>query len=128
MSNSTKTIFTGVLGALVVAGSLLGASVTGKAASAYDGNWSVSIQAGNGDCKASHLPLKIDNGKLGYNGYVPVSVSGSVGGNGSVSVSLKAGGRSARASGQLSGNSGSGTWTGSSASSSCSGTWTASRA
>jgi hypothetical protein len=128
MSNLAQMIFTRTLGAFLVAGTVFGAAATTKASSAYDGNWSVSIQAGNGDCKSSHLPLKIDNGKLGYNGYVPVSVSGSVGGNGSVNVSLKAGGRSARASGHLSGNSGSGTWTGNSASSACSGTWTASRA
>jgi hypothetical protein len=127
MSNSTMTCVR-ALGALLVAGSLFGAAASSKAASAYDGNWSVTIQSSSADCKGSQLPLKIDNGKLGYNGYVPVSVSGSVGGNGAVSVSVKAGGRSARGSGHLSGNSGSGTWTGTSASANCSGTWTASRA
>jgi hypothetical protein len=128
MSNSMQTIFTRTLGALLVAGSVFGAAASTKASSAYDGNWRVSIQPRDGDCQASQIPLKIDNGRLGYSGYVPVSVSGSVGGNGSVSVSVKAGSRSARGSGQLSGNSGSGTWTGGSASSACSGTWTASRA
>src|SRR5262245_36800677 len=128
MRTSTQTILVRTLGALLVAGSVFGASAVTKASSAYDENWSVNIQSSNGDCKGSRLPLRIDNGKLGYSGYIPVSVSGSVCGNGSVSVNLKGGGRSAHASGQLSGNSGSGTWTGSSASSNCSGTWTASRA
>jgi hypothetical protein len=62
---------------------------------------------------------------VGYNGYLPASVSGSVGDNGSVRVSVSGGGRSANGSGHLSGNSGSGTWT--SPSSECKGTWVASR-
>jgi hypothetical protein len=128
MSYSIRTMCVRALGICLVAGSVLGAAATSKASSAYDGTWSVTIQASNGDCKTSHLPLKIDNGKVGYNGYVPVSVSGSVGGNGAVSVNLRGGGRTARGSGHLSGNSGSGTWTGSSSSSNCSGTWSASRA
>jgi hypothetical protein len=106
---------------------LVGAAATTNASSAYDGNWSVMIRSANSECTGSHLPLRIENGAVAYNGYVPVSVSGSVAGDGSVTVRVSGGARSASGSGQLSGNSGSGTWSGSASSTACSGTWTAQR-
>jgi hypothetical protein len=109
--------------AVVLATAAFGAAATAEAASAYDGKWSVTIRASGSECRTTYVPLKIENGSVGYNGYVPVSVSGSVGGNGAVRVSVSGGGQQANASGQLSGNSGSGTWRGGD----CSGTWTASR-
>jgi hypothetical protein len=116
------------IAALFVATAVSGTAPATKAGGAYDGNWNVVIRpSGGGECKSAHLPLRIENGNVAYNGYVPVSVSGSVGGNGAVRVSLSGGGRSANGSGHLSGNSGSGTWSGTDASSKCSGTWTAAR-
>jgi hypothetical protein len=123
MRHSTPKL---VAGALAVV-AMLGAAATVNAGTAYDGRWNVAIHSGDADCRTSPIPLRIENGSIGYNGYVPVSVSGSVGGNGAVTVRVSGGGRSANASGQLSGNSGAGTWSGSASSTTCSGTWTASR-
>lgn len=114
-------------GALAAA-SVLAAAATSRAGSAYDGRWNVVINSPSAECRAGALPLKIENGSLGYNGYVPVRVSGSVAGNGAVTVRVSSGGRSASGSGQLSGDSGNGTWSGSAAETSCAGTWTAQRA
>ena len=122
------TVCMRALGAMLVATAVSGTAPATKAGGAYDGKWSVSIRAsGGGECKSTSIPLKIENGGIAYAGYVPVSVSGSVGGNGAVRVNVSGGGRSANGSGHLSGNSGSGTWSGTAASAACSGTWTASR-
>ena len=124
--NTNKPEYRFIAGALV-ATAVVGAAANVKASMAYDGRWNVAINSRDADCRTGAIPLKIENGRVGYSGYVPVSVSGSVRGNGAVTVSVTGGGRSANASGQLSGDSGSGTWSGSSASAACSGTWTASR-
>lgn len=110
--------------AVLAAAAILGAAATTQASTPYDGNWNVVIRASNGECKTSHIPLRIQNGSVAYNGYIPVSVSGSVGGSGSVTVSVSGGGRSANGFGVLSGSSGSGTWSGGE----CSGTWSARKA
>ena len=120
------------LGSRAIAGALVATAVVGAAASvkastAYDGRWNVAINSSDAECRTGAIPLKIENGHVGYYGYVPVSVSGSVGGNGAVNVRVSGGGRSANASGQLSGDFGSGTWSGNSSSNKCAGTWTASR-
>jgi hypothetical protein len=118
-----REFFGRALAAVVFATVVAGVATTGKASSAYDGKWSVTIRASGTECRTTSVPLKIENGAIGYNGYVPLSVSGSVGGNGAVTVSVSGGGQQANGSGQLSGNSGSGTWRGGN----CSGTWSASR-
>ena len=114
------------LAGALAAASVLGAAATVKAGGAYDGRWNVVIQSNSAECRSS-VALKIENGTVGYSGYIPVSVSGSVTGSGAVHVRVSSGGRSASGSGQLSGNSGSGTWSGSASATSCSGTWTAHR-
>jgi hypothetical protein len=111
------------MAAVVLATAVFGAATASKAASAYDGNWRVTIRGSGSDCRTTHVPLRIENGAVGYNGYLPANVSGSVGGNGAVRVSVSGGGQQANASGHLSGNSGSGTWRGGN----CSGSWSASR-
>jgi len=128
LNMSTHEFAKRALAGILAGAALLGAAATTEAGCAYDGNWNVVIQSASAECKSSRLSLHIENGAVGNAGYVPVSVSGSVGGNGSVTVSVSSGGRSANGSGQLSGNSGSGTWSGSSAAAACSGTWTAHRA
>jgi hypothetical protein len=114
--------------AFLAAAAVLGAAATTQASTPYDGNWQVTIRASNGECRTSSIPLRIHNGSVAYNGYIPVNVSGSVGGSGSVTVNVRGGGQSASGSGTLSGNSGSGTWSGGSAANSCSGTWSARKA
>jgi hypothetical protein len=125
MTRFKLTVLTRVRVAVLATAAVLGAAATTQASTPYDGNWNVVIRASNGECRTSHIPLRIQNGSVAYNGYVPVSVSGSVGGSGSVTVSVSGGGRSASGSGVLSGTSGSGTWRGGSADNACSGTWSA---
>lgn len=86
----------------------------------YDGLWNVTIQTKAGDCQPSmQYPLQITEGKVAGS----PDVSGSIGRQGLVKVSI----RGAYANGQLSGNSGSGKWNGASAGVACSGRWEASR-
>jgi len=87
----------------------------------YDGLWNVTVVTKNGSCEAqTRSTLTITDGKVSAAG---ADVSGSIGREGLVRVSI--GG--AYANGQLSGNSGSGKWNGASAGIPCSGRWEASR-
>jgi hypothetical protein len=103
------------------------ASIAGLAAAPalaqtpYDGLWNVTVVTKNGSCEAqTHSTLTISDGKVSAPG---ANVSGSIGREGVVRVSI--GG--AYANGQLSGNAGSGKWNGASAGMPCSGRWEASR-
>ena len=91
------------------------------AQSPYDGLWQVTIVTKAGSCEPStHSTLTVTDGKVSAAG---ADVSGSIGREGLVRVSI--GG--AYANGQLSGNAGSGRWNGASAGMPCSGRWEASR-
>jgi hypothetical protein len=91
------------------------------AQSPYDGLWQVTIVTKTGSCEASaRYPLMVTDGKVSAAG---ADVSGSVGREGNVRVSISG----AHANGQLSGNSGSGKWNGASGGIPCSGRWEASR-
>jgi len=86
----------------------------------YDGLWNVTVLTRSGSCEPSaRYPLTVIDGKVSG----AADVSGSVGREGIVRVSI--GG--AYANGQLNGNSGSGKWNGASAGIPCSGRWEASR-
>ncbi len=107
---------------------LFASAVTAAAASApamaqtpYDGLWSVTVVTKSGSCEPqTRSTLTISDGKVSAAG---ADVTGSIGREGVVRVSI--GG--AYANGQLSGNSGSGKWNGASAGIPCSGRWEASR-
>src|SRR3979490_2654704 len=87
----------------------------------YDGLWNVTIVTKAGSCEPStRSTLTVTHGKVSAAG---ADISGSVGREGLVRVSI--GG--AHANGQLSGNVGSGKWNGASAGVPCSGRWEASR-
>jgi hypothetical protein len=91
------------------------------AQSPYDGLWNVTILTKTGSCEPSaHYPLTVTDGKISAPG---ADVSGHIGREGSVKVSIGP----AYANGQLSGNSGSGKWNGASGGVPCSGRWEASR-
>jgi len=91
-----------------------------------DGTWSVLIVTEQGKCdRAYRYPVRISNGSVGYAGEASFNVSGSVGANGAVTVTVSKGNQSAKGTGQLSANSGSGRWT--AGSGECSGSWTAER-
>jgi hypothetical protein len=104
-------------------GSLLAgsAAVPALAQTPYDGQWQVTIVTNSGTCEptASSM-LTVADGRISGPG---ANVSGSVGREGLVKVSING----AYANGQISGNSGSGKWNGASAGIPCSGRWQASR-
>lgn len=102
-------------------GSLSGVVAHASAQSPYDGLWHVTIVTKTGTCEpSSRYPLTVTDGKVSAPG---ADVSGSVGREGNVRVSI----RGAFANGQLSGNAGSGKWNGASGGVPCSGRWEASR-
>jgi type 1 fimbria pilin len=87
----------------------------------YDGLWNVTIVTKAGSCEPSaHSILTVTDGKISAAGE---DITGSIGREGLVHVSI----RGAYAKGQISGNSGSGKWNGASAGMPCSGRWEASR-
>jgi type 1 fimbria pilin len=87
----------------------------------YDGLWSVTVVTKNGSCEPStRSTLTVADGRVSAAG---ADVSGSIGREGLVRVSI----HGAYANGQLSGNAGSGKWNGASAGVPCSGRWEASR-
>lgn len=88
---------------------------------AYDGLWHVKIVTKTGSCDpVAQYPLMVTNGKVSAGN---ADVTGSVGSQGYVKVSI----RGAHANGQLNGNVGSGKWNGASGGIPCSGRWEASR-
>jgi hypothetical protein len=91
------------------------------AQTAYDGQWQVTIVTSTGSCEPSaSSTLVVADGKISAAGS---NVSGSIGREGLVKVSING----AYANGQLNGNSGSGKWNGASGGIPCSGRWQASR-
>lgn len=109
--------------ALICTASLLaGAVVTpALAQNPYDGSWQVTIVTKTGSCEPSASSmLTVADGKITAPG---ANVSGTIGREGLVRVSING----AYANGQLSGNAGSGKWNGASAGIPCSGRWEASR-
>src|SRR2546421_12910529 len=91
-----------------------------------DGTWSVLIVTEQGKCdRAYRYPVRISNGSVGYAGEASFNVSGSVGANGVVTVTVSRGSQSAKGTGQLSANGGSGRWTAGPGEGS--GSWTAER-
>ena len=87
----------------------------------YDGLWQVTVVTKTGSCEPqTSSTLTVADGKISAAG---AEVSGSVGREGIVRVSING----AYANGQLSGNAGSGKWNGASAGVPCSGRWQASR-
>ncbi len=87
----------------------------------YDGVWRVTIMTKSGGCEpTASSTLTVTEGKISAAG---ANVSGSIGREGLVRVSING----AYANGQLSGNAGSGKWNGASGGIPCSGRWQASR-
>jgi hypothetical protein len=86
----------------------------------YDGVWNVTVTTKTGSCQpTASYPLVVTDGSVSG----AADLSGSVGRNGMVRASL----RGAHASGQLSGNAGSGRWNSASAGMPCSRRWMATR-
>jgi hypothetical protein len=108
-----------VFASFVAAAGLTAAPATAQ--QPYDGLWHVTVVTKSGSCDASaSSTLTVSEGRVSAAG---AAVSGTVGREGLVRVSING----AYAAGQLSGNSGSGKWNGASAGVPCSGRWEASR-
>jgi hypothetical protein len=115
--NRIRTIFCSLV--LTAAGTLMVAPA--MAQTPYDGLWNVTVVTKSGTCEpSSRSTLTVADGKVSAAG---ADVSGSIGREGLVRVSI----HGAYANGQLSGNAGSGKWNGASAGVPCSGRWEASR-
>jgi hypothetical protein len=91
---------------------------------AFDGSWSVVIQTEKGTCdQAYRYPIKIADGTLKNGGDAAFDISGKVNPDGSLTVRVSHGDKSANGAGHLAGTSGTGSWTGGA----CSGVWIAER-
>ncbi len=109
--------------AMLFVGSVLAASAAtpALAQTPYDGLWNVTVVTNSGSCEpTASSTVTITDGKISSAG---ANVSGSIGREGLVRVSING----AYANGQINGNSGSGKWNGASAGIPCSGRWQASR-
>ena len=96
-------------------------AIPASAENAYDGLWNVTVVTKSGSCEPStSSTLTVTDGKVSAAG---AAISGSVGREGLVRVSING----AYANGQLNGKTGSGKWNGASAGVPCSGRWEASR-
>ena len=107
--------------AFFVAALTAAAAAPALAQQPYDGTWNVTIVTNTGSCEhTASSTLTVTEGKISAAG---ANVSGSIGREGLVRVSING----AYANGQLSGNAGSGKWNGASGGIPCSGRWHASR-
>src|SRR5580693_180752 len=98
--------------AISLAGAL-GAAAPAAATPSYDGLWSVVIVTEKGTCdRAYRYPVRISNGAVQNDGPSLINVSGSVRGNGAVTVLVSAGDKSASGTGRLAGKVGGGKWSG----------------
>src|SRR5436853_1740868 len=94
----------------------------GATKQSFDGTWSVLIVTEQGKCdRAYRYPVRISNGSVGYAGEASFNVSGSVGPNGAVIVTVSRGSQSAKGTGKMSEKDGAGTWV--AGSGDCSGSW-----
>src|SRR6267154_5105110 len=92
----------------------------------FDGAWSVLIVTQKGTCdRAYRYPVRITNGAVGYAGEASFNVSGRVGANGAVTVTVSRGSQSATGTGRMSSSDGTGRWATSGGE--CSGSWSAER-
>ncbi|MDO9563432.1 MAG: hypothetical protein Q7J60_17590 [Bradyrhizobium sp.] len=109
------------LASFLVAAGTFAAGPASADSNAYDGLWNVTVVTKSGSCQpTTSSTLVVTDGKVSAGG---AAVSGKVGREGLVRVSING----AYANGQLNGKTGSGKWNGSSAGVPCSGRWEASR-
>jgi len=107
---------------------ILPTSIGARATAAHDGSWSVLIVTEQGGCDRGYrYNVNINNGHVSYQGDASVDLSGTVAPSGVVKVNIKFGDKGANGTGQLSANSGTGTWHGVGASGTCAGHWEAER-
>jgi len=94
----------------------------------FDGNWSVLVITESGTCDAAYrYGVSVENGAVRYRGESGIDVQGTVDDRGNVRVTIGRGDQRADGTGQLTADSGNGTWSGNSPSSHCRGRWEAER-
>jgi hypothetical protein len=124
LGNSAAT----VLVAATIAASAVTQATYVRAATKFDGAWSVVVFTRSGPCDPTYrVSGQIVNGEISYS-YGSVDVVGHVKPSGVVSVRVTSGSNYAVGSGRLTATSGSGTWHGRGPDGYCSGTWSATRA
>jgi hypothetical protein len=126
MAKSQKNLrnFT-LAGALALSvAAISGIASPATSAPSHDGLWSVVIITERGTCdRAYRYPVRISRGNVINAGDSPVTITGRVGDNGTLTVTVSHGNQRATGSGRLAGSNGTGTWRGGD----CSGTWQAER-
>jgi hypothetical protein len=107
---------------------VVGSTGAARTQSGFDGTWSVLIITEAGDCdRAYRYGVRIERGRIVYDGETGIEFTGRVERDGRVTVTVRRGAQSASGSGRLSGKSGAGTWRGRSSTGECSGRWEAER-
>jgi hypothetical protein len=100
-----------------------------RAATKYDGAWSIVIVTSTGPCDHSYrFSGQIVNGIIFYSGGGPIDFNGRLRSSGAAWVRVSGGSNYAVAHGRLTVGRGSGSWRGQTASGHCTGTWSATRA
>jgi hypothetical protein len=121
--NTAGTI---LLAATVTAAALTQATYV-RAASKFDGNWSVVVYTRSGPCDPAYrFSGQIVNGMIVYNGGV-IDLAGRVRSNGAASLRVSSGSAFAVASGHLNAARGAGNWYGQASGGRCAGNWVAQR-
>jgi hypothetical protein len=116
----------GVVTAVAIATALVATiPFAARAATSYDGAWSVTIYTQFGNCPSSlRYGVRVARGRV-YSDDQSYQVNGSVAPNGATRVMVSQQGQSANGTGRLSGNAGAGRWRTSTGQ--CAGQWTAER-
>jgi hypothetical protein len=119
------------VGAIVLAATVTAAALTQatyvRAATKYDGAWSLAIYTRSGPCDAAYrFSGQITNGIISYGG-IGIDFTGRVRPGGAAWARVSSGSNYAVASGHLSVNRGGGVWHGQGPGGRCSGTWVATR-
>jgi hypothetical protein len=114
--------------AATVAGLFTLGSATPSAAADFDGDWTVVVTTEHGNCEPTYkYDVKVAHGDIIYTSYTALSLYGKVSPQGGVSVLITRFDDTARGTGRITAQSGSGTWRGDGKSGSCSGRWVAHR-
>ncbi len=117
--NTTTSI---LLAATVTAAALTQATYV-RAATKFDGSWSVVVYTRSGPCDASYrFSGQIINGAIVYGGG-GVDIAGRVRPSGAASLRVSSGSAYAMASGHLTATHGAGSWYGQASGGRCSGSW-----
>ena len=117
-----------VLFVATVAAAALTQATYVRAATKYDGAWSIVIATRTGPCNAAYrFSGQIANGIVYYSGGGPINFNGRVRPNGAAWVRVWASSNYAVAHGRLTVGRGSGTWRGQNSDGYCTGTWSATR-